>query len=116
MKILFYDKFCDLPERGIIELDGGNLAFVAQVIEDESMDLGELPGVCCKIVGYECDEKLLALFEEKDRIFDAWRRQFDAGLVGTATHPMYDDVRYQQISATIDKMFVSLPSPVFVKL
>ena len=37
--ILFYDKFFDIPLRGIMVLDGTRFAFVAESLDDGSVDL-----------------------------------------------------------------------------
>jgi len=73
-------------------------------------------GVHCKVVGFACPENLESLYSEKDRTFREWRKQFDAGLVDAATHPLYCDRRYQQVSAQIDQLFSGFRSPQFEKV
>ena len=112
MKIIFYDKYCDIPERGVLQMEAAILAFVARIMDDDSMELS-MPGVFCQVAAFPCDEQLFALFKEKETIFNSWKREWDAGIVETANHPLYKDARYQQISAQIDKIFAGFRSPVF---
>ncbi len=113
--ILFFDKFSDIPLRGIMDLDGTRFAFVAECLDDDGVDLSDLPGVYAKIVGFECDDELVSLFVAKDRIFREWRHQFDAGLVDRSTHPLYRNEQYQQISAQIDNVFQHFRKPLCEK-
>jgi hypothetical protein len=107
MPVLFYDKFFNIPRRGVLKLDTTTLAFLAEDVDytDEPEDIANRPGVYTRVRAFEHDPTLLPLLSEQHAIFWRWRAQFDAGLVESPTHPLYVDERYQLLSAQIDEHF-----------
>lgn len=111
-EVILYDEYSDIPLRGIIRTDSSILAFDACVLADEPAEIAGRPGVYSKVRGFQCDEALRLLMEEKDSVFRKWRAAFDNGLVDESTHPLCTDPRYQHLSRSVGAEFSRLSDPV----
>jgi hypothetical protein len=115
MDVIHYDKYFDIPTRGIVRSDSGVLAFTAHVVEEEEpAELADRPGVYARIRAFSLDDqKLASRFEELEEIFREWRMRFDKRLVDELTHPLLVNHRYQELTRRIDEAFGALGTPHF---
>jgi hypothetical protein len=112
LKVILYDEYYDIPLRGLLQTESSVMAFFAHTLDDEPEEIAGRRGVYSRIRGFECDEVLRTVLEEKKGIFRKWRAAFDKGDVDTATHPLCVDPIYQQLSLRSDGLFRSLGTPI----
>jgi hypothetical protein len=112
MDVVRCDEYFDIPLRGVVRTDSGELAFIACVLDDEPDELEHHRGIYSKISLFKCDDSLALMLAERDEIFGNWRAKFDERLVDQSSHPLLVDQRYQELSKRIDELFRSLRDPV----
>jgi hypothetical protein len=108
-----YDRFLDIPLRGLLNMGSSVRAFEASELGDEPVEIADRSGVYSSIRVFDCGDVLHRAFKEKIAIFNDWRARFDAGLADKATHPLYADQNYQRLSSRVDRLFETLGPPVF---
>ena len=110
--VLVYDKYYDIPLRGLLQTDSSTLAFDACILDDEPADIANRRGIYSRVRGFECNEPLRLVLEEKNVIFNKWREAFDKGIVDESTHTIYVDPRYQELAVQADELFNRLGAPI----
>jgi hypothetical protein len=110
--VILYDKYFNIPLRGLLQTSSSALAFDASILDDEPAEIADRLGIYSRLRGFECDDALKLILEEKDSIFCEWRATFNQGGVDKSTHPLYVDARYQQLSVRADELFDRLSTPI----
>lgn len=110
--IILYDKYFNIPLRGLMCSGSSTLAFDASMLDEEPPEIAGRRGIYLQLRGFVCGDALRLTLEEKDAIFREWRAVFDKGGADTSSHPLYVDQRYQYLSAHTDELFAQLEAPV----
>jgi len=110
--IILYDKYFNIPLRGLIRTSSSTLTFDASTLDGERPEIAGRQGIYSQLRGFECGDALRLTLEEKDAIFRVWRAAFDKGSVDKSSHPLYVDKRYQYLSVRTDELFGQLGAPI----
>jgi len=111
-EVVLYDRYSDVPLRGLLRSGPSILAFDACALDDEPSEIGDHPGIYSRVRGFECDDTLRLVLEQKDAVFREWRAAFDQGTADASTHPLYVNPRYQQLCRRADELFSGLGVPI----
>ena len=112
LDVVLYDKYFNIPLRGLVRTSSSTLAFDASILDDEPAEIAGRRGVYSRLRGFECSDALRLILEEKDAIFRQWRAGFDKGGVEKSSHPLCTDPRYQQLSIQTNELFGRLGAPI----
>jgi hypothetical protein len=105
--VAYYDKYYDIPLRGVINEQGSFLPFVAQIDQDAPEETWVI-GIPAWIEVFPLRERLAALYQAITDAFRAWNSKFRRGEVPENSHPQKTDGNYQSIMETTDEIFRSL--------
>jgi hypothetical protein len=97
MKVIFYDKFYDIPMRGIMSFEGGYLPFLAEV-DPEAEDKRWARGIPAKLSLFPAVPSLAADFEFISQTFRQWKAESSP-----KQHPLFTDDQYQEAMKRIDQ-------------
>ncbi|MCB1634307.1 MAG: hypothetical protein KDI51_06915 [Xanthomonadales bacterium] len=95
----------DGPRAGVANVNGLPHRFISQWDEKEDEYMGTF-------LVWPIDPEELALEQEQWRIFASWNEQYEAGLVGTDSHPGHPgtNTRWDEIDLQLSARRKSVPS------
>jgi hypothetical protein len=99
MRVIFYDKYYDIPTRGIISLEKQHVAFTAEVDQDAN-DERWAKGIPATVFIFPGASELEHDFEFINKKFKKWKVE---GFIGV--HPLLADIEYQAAVNRIDECF-----------
>ena len=90
------NEWYDGPRAGVADFGGNPHRFLSQYDEQEDESMGTF-------LVWPIDDSELALEQEQWKIFVDWNEQYEAGLVGTGTHPAQPGTskRWDEINALL---------------
>jgi len=99
MKVIYYDKYYDIPIRGIIDSTGSLFPFIAEV-NNEADESSWRSGIPTKLVRFSSLPELIVDYEFITKAFNIWKnRQTSIG------HPILTDPVYKSAIERIDASF-----------
>lgn len=102
-----FDRYYDIPLRGVIKDRAAWLPFVAEVDQD-APDEAWTKGIPTTLHLFPKNEQLGPLYEVITTSFNAWNVRFRRGKVTEDTHPMKSDPDFKRTMALIDVTFEAL--------
>lgn len=106
-QVAHFDRYYDIPLRGVIKYNDSWLPFAAKV-DQQASDEAWLIDIPTKLHIFPENDQLGPMYETVTKCFREWNARFRRGEVPEETHPSKTDKAYRSVLAAIEQAFQAI--------